>query len=307
MIHVITHVRHILREQILERLTNGITLGDDSLATLVSGAVSVSHECSGTDDAFQTLFQQLTRTHLVVSRGIHDNSLVEVVKSGSQLSSAVKRVLRHWSLALSDITDGVDSLADLLQDVVTVDLGQIEFGMANVNLGGREKHSRVLLENRTSSCQVIAQLRIFQFLLTLCCLLDQLVGVPAKLTHVGHEFILAGCVAQLVQIIFDDVKWLQQEMDVNHVGENQQPSDGRQKISCCANHVAAFQWAARVLAEFTRCSAHCQSSFSHLVDGGQHFLSNVRVLICDLLASFNEILRGLFDGSNESRCTLWFA
>lgn len=89
-----THIRHVLGQQVLQRLTDGVALGDDSLAALVPGAVRVGHQSGGADDALQALLQQLTGTHLVVRLRIHDDPFVEVVEGGGELASADEVVLR---------------------------------------------------------------------------------------------------------------------------------------------------------------------------------------------------------------------
>lgn len=201
---------------------------------------------------------------------------------------------------MRNIADGVDGLADLLQDVVAIDLRQVQLGVADVDLGSCEQHRRVLLEDGSGGGQVIAQLWILQLLLALRCLLDQLVGVAAELAHVAHQLVLTRGVAQFVQIVFDDVQRLEQEMDVDHVGEDQQACDGRKKIPGGADHVAALERATWILAELARGCAHRRTSLADLLDRCQHLLRDVGILVGDLLAALDEVLRRLLNRCNES-------
>lgn len=48
----VTYIVHVLRQQVLESLADGIALGDNPLSVEVPGAGRVSQQCSPTDDGF---------------------------------------------------------------------------------------------------------------------------------------------------------------------------------------------------------------------------------------------------------------
>ncbi len=52
-----TYIVHVLAQQVLQGLANGVALGYDALAAIVACAGGVGHKGGATDDALQTFLQ----------------------------------------------------------------------------------------------------------------------------------------------------------------------------------------------------------------------------------------------------------
>ena len=71
-----TYIAHVLRQQVLQSLTDRVALGHDALAPVVAGTGRVGHEGGATDDALQALLQRRAETLLAKRQGVHDDLLL---------------------------------------------------------------------------------------------------------------------------------------------------------------------------------------------------------------------------------------
>ena len=69
----IAGVDHVLGQQVLQRLSYGVTLRHDTLPPLVSSTRTVRHQSSATDDALQTFLQTGPELALLVVQGVDDH------------------------------------------------------------------------------------------------------------------------------------------------------------------------------------------------------------------------------------------
>lgn len=67
-----TYVVHVLAEQVLERLPDGVALGHDPLAPVVARAGRVGHERRAADDALQSLLERRPEPGLAERHGVQD-------------------------------------------------------------------------------------------------------------------------------------------------------------------------------------------------------------------------------------------
>ncbi len=70
------NVRHVLAQQVLQSLTNGVALGHYPLAALVPGARRVGHQGCPADDGLQAFFQARAGPHFVVRHRVKDDSVL---------------------------------------------------------------------------------------------------------------------------------------------------------------------------------------------------------------------------------------
>lgn len=72
-----THVVHVLAQQVLQRLTDGVALGHDAFAAVVACARRVGHEGGAADDALQTLLQRRSETSLAERQRVQDDFILK--------------------------------------------------------------------------------------------------------------------------------------------------------------------------------------------------------------------------------------
>lgn len=75
--YAVTHIRHILGEQVLKCLPHSVTLSDNAFTTLIPGAARVSHQRCPAYDTLQPLLQWRASTNLVVSQRLHHHPLLQ--------------------------------------------------------------------------------------------------------------------------------------------------------------------------------------------------------------------------------------
>lgn len=72
-----THVVHVLAEQVLQRLADGVALGHDAFAPVVARARRVGHEGGAADDALQALLQRRSETGLAERQRVQDDFILK--------------------------------------------------------------------------------------------------------------------------------------------------------------------------------------------------------------------------------------
>lgn len=71
------------------------------------------------------------------------------------------------------------------------------------HLGSSQQHGWMFLKHSTCSSQIISQLWVLQFLLSLGSLIHQLRGIAAKCLYVIKQFWLTGGILQFFKVIFN--------------------------------------------------------------------------------------------------------
>ena len=68
-----SHIVHVLAQQVLQGLPDGVALSHDALAAVVAGAGRVGHEGGAADDALQALLQGGAETRLAERQRVQDD------------------------------------------------------------------------------------------------------------------------------------------------------------------------------------------------------------------------------------------
>ena len=68
---VLAYVVHVLGEQVLQGLSDGVALLDDALTSLVARARRVGHQRRTADDTLHALLQRGPGSNLVVAQRVH--------------------------------------------------------------------------------------------------------------------------------------------------------------------------------------------------------------------------------------------
>ena len=177
-------VVEVLSEQVLQRLPHRVALRHDPLLPLVPRAARVGHQRRARNDGLQPLLEARPRLRLVVVHRVHQDVLVKVIQGGRERPGALEaRLARPRGLALRDVGDGVDGLADLLEHKVPVGLGGGQLRVAHVGLARREQHHGVLLEDGPRGGQVVAHRRVLQLVLPLPRLVHQILRRDVEAPH----------------------------------------------------------------------------------------------------------------------------